>query len=104
MSMGRRLPPCKENGADCTERRPGCQSSCEKMKRFKEESAEYKAKVKAGRERERILSGFKCQQMQKVKKYGGNRLPNEICANAVKREERRLRNAKSKVIKEPCGR
>ncbi len=28
--MGKR-PPCRQNGVDCPERRPGCQSHCKKL-------------------------------------------------------------------------
>ena len=33
----RKKPPCKPNGIDCPDRRPGCQDKCETMIKWKAE-------------------------------------------------------------------
>lgn len=51
--MGKR-PPCRVNGVDCPNRRPGCQSNCEKLA----ELHEYYAACKKAREEEMIYLSY----------------------------------------------
>lgn len=60
-------PPC---GANCPDRKPACQSRCEKFAEWKVEIEDRKAKVRKAKARYSLLDDFK---IDAVTKSGGRK-------------------------------
>lgn len=89
------MPPCRENGKDCPERRCGCQAVCQPFAEFRRRLDDiHKAKAN-----ESVLLGYTAAAVDSTKDRG-SRPPSTIIKDAEAREERRLRNAKVKVNSE----
>ena len=68
----RDIIPCWENGVDCTERHPGCQDTCERMKAAKAKNEARKAIEREVRKREGIANEY---EIKKAIKHSGKKPP-----------------------------
>lgn len=78
------MPPCKENGLDCKDRRVGCQSTCPEM-------AKYWAKLDAAKENEKKhkhLDAYRKETSTRLKDSSGC-VPSVILKNKLRSQERR---------------
>lgn len=93
------MPPCKENGVDCSDRTVGCQSTCPKM-------SAYYAKLEAAKKKERDhkrIDSYCKEAASRLKKSNGC-VPLAILKEKLRSQERRA-NPYGKVIKKdkPAG-